>query len=277
MDFKNYWNEEHKKWIDNEIKMDDWLDKYQDIIKNTNTKILDLGCGLGNNSLYLRRLNKDVIAVDYSKVALDFVSLYAEGTETLELDISKKLPFKDNEFELIIADLSLHYFSSDTTIKIMKEIKRILKDDGILLARVNSTKDINYGSNEGVQLEENYYFVNGYNKRFFNKEDSLNYFSIIGEVDAKETQMDRYSKIKEVFEIKVRKIENKQMKFKEFIDVKTLVKKGNVEKGEIGTIIDALSNPWEGYIVEFCNDVDYAPWGMETYYPYELEEVKKIK
>lgn len=64
------------------------------------------------------------------------------------------------------------------------------------------------------------------------------------------------------------------MKFKEFIEVKTLVTKGNVKKGEIGTIIDALSNP-EGYIVEFCNDVDYAPWAIETYDPDELEEIKK--
>ncbi len=65
------------------------------------------------------------------------------------------------------------------------------------------------------------------------------------------------------------------MKFKEFIDVRTLVKKGNVEIGEIGTIIDALNYPHEGYIVEFCNEEDYVPWATETYYPDELEEIKK--
>lgn len=64
------------------------------------------------------------------------------------------------------------------------------------------------------------------------------------------------------------------MKFKEFIEVKTLVSKGNVKKGEIGTIIDVLDDP-ESYIVEFCNDVDYAPWAIETYDANELEEIKK--
>lgn len=61
------------------------------------------------------------------------------------------------------------------------------------------------------------------------------------------------------------------MKFKAFIKVKTLVKKGNVNPGEIGTIIDVLEDP-EGYIVEFCNDTDYEPWAIETYRPGEISK-----
>mgnify|MGYP005790025775 FL=1 len=45
----------------------------------------------------------------------------------------------------------------------MKEIKRILKPNGNLLARVNSISDLNYGAGQGQRLEENYYFVDGYN------------------------------------------------------------------------------------------------------------------
>ena len=66
-----------------------------------------------------------------------------------------------------------------------------------------------------------------------------------------------------------------KMKFKEFIEVKTLVEKVNVHIGEIGTIICALNHPREGYIVEFCNDTDYTPWATETYVPDEIEEIKK--
>ena len=40
------------------------------------------------------------------------------------------------------------------------------------------------------------------------------------------------------------------MKFKEFTNVITLVKKGNVKVGQIGTIIHVLTDP-EGYIVNF--------------------------
>ncbi len=273
MDFKDYWNKEHKKWINNEIKMDDWLDKYQDLIKNTKSKILDLGCGLGNDSLYLKELNKEVIAVDYSKEALDFVSSHIQGIETLELDISKPLPFKNNEFELIIADLSLHYFSKDTTIKIMKEIKRILKGGGILLARVNSIDDINFGSKEGVKIENNYYFVNGYNKRFFDFNDIFYYFEIIGEVTEEEKEMNRYAKPKKVYEVKVIK-NSLNLKFRCYTLVKTLVDKGDIEKGEEGYIIDVYNSPSEGYVVDF-NENNKHSWDYEIYYPNEIEEVKK--
>lgn len=63
------------------------------------------------------------------------------------------------------------------------------------------------------------------------------------------------------------------MKLKEFEDVRTLVKKGDVEAGSLGTIIDVLENP-EGYIVEFCNDTDFEPWATEAYHPGEIEKAK---
>lgn len=63
------------------------------------------------------------------------------------------------------------------------------------------------------------------------------------------------------------------MRFKEFEDVRTLVKKGNVEAGSLGTVIDVLENP-EGYILEFCNNTDFEPWATETYHPNEIESAK---
>ena len=66
-------------------------------------------------------------------------------------------------------------------------------------------------------------------------------------------------------------------KFKIYTDVKTLVKKGNVEIGEIGYIIDILDYPCEGYVVEFSKKGEYKPWALEIYDPSELEEIKNIK
>lgn len=91
----------------------------------------------------------------------------------------------------------------------MSEIKRILKDGGILLSRVASINDFNFGVGQGEKLENNYYFEGDYTKRFFDLEDVNKYFSIIGNVEAKETQMtrneDEYSKPKKLYEIKVEK------------------------------------------------------------------------
>ena len=88
----------------------------------------------------------------------------------------------------------------------LEEIKRILTPNGNLLARVNSTLDINHGAGQGKELEKNYYFVEGYNKRFFTLKDAKKYFSIIGKTEVKEDDMLRYEKPKKVIEIKVKKI-----------------------------------------------------------------------
>ena len=93
----------------------------------------------------------------------------------------------------------------------MKEIKRILKDGGVLLARVASVNDFNFGAGQGEKQENNYYFEGDYTKRFFDLEDVNKYFSIIGDVEARETQMTRdeeeYSKPKVLYTIKVEKRE----------------------------------------------------------------------
>ena len=142
MDFKDYWDEVHKQYSSDKIIYDNYLDDYKDILNSCKTKVLDLGCGVGNNSLYLLKHGFKVVGVDYSDVALKIVSDKLKDVETILTDISNPLPFEDKSFDLVIADLSLHYFNKETTKQIMKEIKRILTDNGYLIARVNSIDDI---------------------------------------------------------------------------------------------------------------------------------------
>ena len=170
MAFEDFWNKTFKEQAGDKPVFDDWLDKYLNILKKASTPILDLGCGKGNNALYLTEKGFNVVACDYSKEAIKSLKKFVPKAKTKLVDISKKLPFNNQEFEIIIADLSLHYFDSKTTMQIMEEIKRILKKGGHIFARVNSLNDTNHGAGQGVKLEENYYFVDGYNKRFFTME-----------------------------------------------------------------------------------------------------------
>ena len=203
MQFKEYWDESHKTYSMGKITYDNWLDKYKDVLDKCKTKVLDLGCGVGNDTLYLTERGFKVIACDYSDVALKHLKEQLKSVETKWLDISTPLPFKDTTFDLVIADLSLHYFDGKTTIAIMKEIKRILKPNGHLLARVNSIADKNFGAGNGQKIEDNYYFVEGYNKRFFSIEDAKKFFSYIGKTKIKEADMLRYREPKKVIEVDV--------------------------------------------------------------------------
>ena len=189
-----------------------WLDEYKDLLeKNKKNEILDLGCGIGADTLYLLERGYKVLSCDFSTEALKSIRNNINNSKTLYLDMMKKFPLPDNKYSLVIADLSLHYFDNETTIHIMREIKRILKDNGILLSRVASVNDYNFGAGKGEKLENNYYFEGDYTKRFFDLEDVNKYFSIIGDVEARETQMTRdeeeYSKPKVLYTIKVEKRE----------------------------------------------------------------------
>lgn len=187
-----------------------WLDEYKDVLNNNkNNEILDLGCGIGADTLYLIERGYNVLSCDFSNEALKSIQDNIPNSKTLYLDMMKRFPIEDNTYSLIIADLSIHYFDNKTTIHIMNEIKRILKNGGILLSRVASVNDFNFGAGVGEKVEKNYYFEGDYTKRFFDREDINKYFGIIGSIEAEETRMtrneDEYSKPKILYKIKIEK------------------------------------------------------------------------
>ena len=117
---------------------------------------------------------------------------------------------EDNSYSAIIANLSLHYFNNDTTIMILKEIKRILIPNGTLIARVNTNLDTEFGAGEGIEIEPNFYknLERGIDKRFFTKESALKYFSIIGKPSITLRTIKYIGKQKQVFEIVVKNDKN---------------------------------------------------------------------
>jgi len=122
---KQYWNNIYESKKEKKPIYDLWLDKYKYILDKSKEKsIIDLGCGSGVDSLYLMERGYKVIACDYSEEASSIVNKDLPIVEAMKIDISKTLPFEDESIEVIIADLSLHYFNDDTTKIIVKEIKR---------------------------------------------------------------------------------------------------------------------------------------------------------
>ena len=137
--YVDVWNEMHKEFAKKDIvKYDNWLDEYKDIIANIDTEIIDLGCGVtGNNTIYLLEKGKKVLSCDFAIEALNIIEKI-NGSKTLLFDMLEPFPLEDNCTNLVIADLSLHYFKDEDTKKIIKEIQRILKPNGYLFIRVNS-------------------------------------------------------------------------------------------------------------------------------------------
>lgn len=201
---KDHWNNEFEKYESKKPKYDLWLDKYADILEQSkDTPIIDLGCGLGSDSLYLLERGYKVISCDVSDVALERVKVNVSGSQTMLVDMLEGLPFHDLTAKVIVADLSLHYFCWKDTVKIIGEIKRVLVSGGYLFCRVNSTKDINHGAGQGNVIEENYYATEGNMKRFFDREQIEKLFDEWECRHIDEHQMNRYKLPKILWEIAV--------------------------------------------------------------------------
>jgi len=201
-----YWNELYCEYKDKKLQYDLWLDKHKEILHKTkNQTTIDLGCGTGGDTLYLKERGYSVLSCDNSDEALASVKSNIPNSITKNINIAEKLPFKDESIQLIIADLSLHYFNDETTKKIIKELKRVLKAKAHLIFRVNSINDINYGAGEGEEIENHFYLGETGYKRFFDEEDIRSYFS---EWDIKylaEDIINRYGSDKRAFEVLVKK------------------------------------------------------------------------
>lgn len=195
------WNDIHSHYERNKIKYDDWLQLFDRAITNCKTPIIDLGCGSGNDTLYLVERGKKVVPCDYSQNAVENIQKNFPEVERAEcFDMTKGLPFEDNFTDIIISDLSLHYFTEQKTFEILNEIKRVLKPNGILLFRVNSVKDVNYGAGEGTEIEFHLYETeDGRYKRFFDLEDIKKFFSDWEKLYIHEEILERYGAEKVLF------------------------------------------------------------------------------
>ncbi len=139
-------------------------------ILSPNSKILELGCGVGSDSNFFASKGYSVLATDFSDVAIEKnINYYKEKNLVFEVvDIEKPMPFKNGSFDVIYARLSLHYFNDETTRKIFKELARVLKPDGLLCFVCKSTNDPLYG--KGRMIEKDMFELSGHVRHFFSEE-----------------------------------------------------------------------------------------------------------
>ena len=199
----NYWDERHSLYRRDKIKTDEWLDEFHTIIEKCTTPILDIGCGGGNDTLFFIQKGKKVISCDQSPNAIaNIMNNFPEVQETRCFNFLDGFDFDDNSFEIICADLCLHYFRMDDTQNILRELKRILVPGGHIFVRVNSVRDVLHGAGQGEEVEKHLYKTEeGMIKRFFDKEDIESIFSAFDIGFCEEQIMTRYSSEKIVYSV----------------------------------------------------------------------------
>lgn len=206
----NYWDgiywEKHIKEDDLDNIEDNWILDYMKYLPKTGN-LLDLGCGVGQYSIYFYSLGYNVSSCDISSKALEILNEKNKNIKTKIQDINKPLDYKDNEFDIIFANLSIHFLSDENTKNLLGEIKRILKPNGIFIGSVNSTKAYEFIKDHIIKLEDNYYDSNGRTVRLFDEKSFEKYFIDFDKITLTENVSDRFGKQKNKWEFvyKVRK------------------------------------------------------------------------
>lgn len=196
-----YWDNIHKEYTST---YDEWFNKYINLL-HKDDNIVELGCGRAYTSKYLINNGfKNIIACDFSKEALKIINHENPNLNTMLFDMSDGLPFNDNSKNIIIADLCLHYFNLSKTKYIFSEIHRVLKDNGYLIARVNSFNDIQIPP-KSKELEKHFYYDGKIYKRFFDKEDLKELLKDFKIYNLEEKKMDRYECPKILWEFCIKK------------------------------------------------------------------------
>ena len=152
---------------------DPWLEGWLHLApRGECRRAFDVGCGAGYNAALLLQHGFEVTAIDFSERALELCRRAAPKARVEWADIRDGLSFAGDRFGIIVADLSLHYFTWDTTEAIFRDVANMLVPGGVFAGRFNSTGDANYGAGAGepVPGEANLLIVDGVEKRFFTRE-----------------------------------------------------------------------------------------------------------
>jgi SAM-dependent methyltransferase len=146
------------------------------IFKEKNIKkIVELGAGLGRDTLFFAENSINVKALDYSSAAIKIINKKALEAKlsnfisTKIFDVRKKLPFKDNSIEACFSHMLYCMALSTAELKYLNnEIYRVLKPGGFNIYTVRHTGDGDYKN--GTHIGEDLFENDGFIVHFFSEE-----------------------------------------------------------------------------------------------------------
>ena len=141
--------------------------------ENNINNIVELGAGLGRDSIFFSQNNISVTSLDYSPSGINIINkkIHEKKIKNLStklFDIRQKLPFEDNSIDGCFSHmLYCMALSNQDLINLNNEICRILKPEGLNIYTVRNMHDGDYKN--GMHIGENMYENDGFIIHFFNK------------------------------------------------------------------------------------------------------------
>jgi len=101
---------------------------------NNNSSILEVGCGSGEDSIYVSKVSKNIVGVDIALEALKRFTFTTNSFQGILADI-KTLPFYSNSFDYVISSGLLHHLIGQGDLKeYLREFARVTRGGGHVIA-----------------------------------------------------------------------------------------------------------------------------------------------
>lgn len=94
-------------------------------------KVLDIGCGPGNFTQYIKTQDFEVEGIDISEKMLEIAKRKVPEGIFKQMDM-RSLEYENNTFDFILSSFSLIHIPSNEVISTLKEWNRVLKNGGKL-------------------------------------------------------------------------------------------------------------------------------------------------
>ena len=137
--------------------------------------IIELGAGLGRDSIFFAKNNIKIQALDYSSSGIEIINHkikkdnLSNYISTKLFDVREKLPFKDNSIDACYSHmLYCMALTINDLQKLNNEIHRILKPNGLNIYTVRHTNDGDYKN--GKHIGEDLYENDGFIVHYFSEE-----------------------------------------------------------------------------------------------------------
>ncbi len=137
---------EEMPWYEKNLDPD--LEYQLNSMNLTKGKFLDLGTGPGTQAIQLEKLGFESTGSDISKNAIEKAKQISSKVNFVVDDILNS-SFPDNAFDFILDRGCFHVFEPSLRKNYLNQIKKILKDDGILFLKVMSIEEEALPEGEG--------------------------------------------------------------------------------------------------------------------------------
>lgn len=122
--------------------------------------VLDVGCGNGRNTKFVRKHGHKVISVD---MVDDFGQRMTLGVDPL--------PAKDNSVDVILANYVMMFLNKDERAQLVSEFKRVAKKDCTLVIELYAAKDSESKTkSEVMELQKQIFEQMGWQKVRYSQE-----------------------------------------------------------------------------------------------------------